>query len=89
MVSKRVSWKDTVESSTGEAIEQVLVNFLVYAYTQMFIEKDMKLKWDDIKDIFVEDFKEDLEDSHVYINIHWSCLHKVACMYPTFLDIIH
>ncbi len=72
-------------------VEQVLVSLLVYADTHLFIEKGMKLTWQEIEDIFAGDFKEDLEDRQVYVNIHRLGLHKVACMYPTFpcADIIH
>lgn len=45
MASKRSASKDTVESSTGKAVEEVLVNFPIYANTQLFIEKGMKLTW--------------------------------------------
>lgn len=88
---KRAASKDTIESSTGEADEQVSVNFPVYADSQLFIDKDMKLTWQGIKDIFAGEFKEDLEDQHIYISVHESDLHKVACRYPTLpcADIIH
>jgi len=45
MASKRIASKETVESGTGEAVEQVSVKFLVYADTELFIEKGMKLTW--------------------------------------------
>lgn len=91
MASKRATSKDTVESSIGEAIEQVSLNFLVNADTHLFIEKGFELTWQEIKDIFAGDFNEDLEDQNVYVNIHWPSLHKVACRYPTFpcVEIIH
>jgi len=67
------------------------MNFPVYADTQLFIEKDMNITWQEIKDIFAGSFKEDLEDQQVYVNIHKSSLYKAACSYPTFpcVDIIH
>ncbi len=45
MASKRVASKETIESSIGEAIEQTSVNLPIYADTQLFIEKGMKLTW--------------------------------------------
>ena len=67
------------------------MNLPVYAGTQLFIEKDIKITWQEIKDIFVGSFKEYLEDRQVYVNIHKSGLYRVACKYPAFryVDIIH
>lgn len=91
MASKRVAKKDTVKSSTREPVEKVSVNLPFYADTQLFIKKGMKLTWQEIKDIFARDFKEDKEDWPVYIIIHRLGLHKVACRYLTFpsTNIIH
>lgn len=62
----------------------------IYADKQLFIEKDMKFTWKEIKDIFVGSFKEDLEDQQVYVNIHKLGLYRVRCRYPAFpcMDII-
>lgn len=67
------------------------MNVLVYIDTQLFIEKGMNLTWQEIKDIFVGDLKEDLEDRQVYISVHWSSLHKIVCRYLSFpcADIMH
>lgn len=91
MVSKRVGSKENIERSTGDMVEQVPINFPIYADTQLFVEKDMKITWEEIKDIFAGTFNEDLEDRQVYINIHKSDLYRVACRYPAFpcVDIIH
>lgn len=62
MASKSVASKETAESSTGEAFEQISVDLLVYADTPLFIEKGTKLTWQQIKDTFAEDFKEDSDD---------------------------
>lgn len=37
MAPKRVASKGSTKSSTGEAVEQALVNLPVYVYTQLFI----------------------------------------------------
>ena len=70
MVSKRVISKDIVESSIGDVVEQVSMDLVFYANTQLFIEKDMKITWQEIKDIFARIFKEYLEDRQVYVKIH-------------------
>lgn len=84
MVSKRDTSKETTKRSTGEAVEQILVDLPVYVDTQLFIEKGTKLTWYQIKDTFGEDFMEDLEDWKVYINMQRLGLYKVACKYYTF-----
>ena len=91
MDCKRASSKDTIERSTGDVVEEVLMNFLTYANTKKSIEKDMKLTWQEIKDIFAWSFKEYLQDQQVYVKIHRSGLYKVAYKYSTFPceDIIH
>lgn len=91
MVSKRDGSKDTVESSTRDVVEHVSMNLPIYAKTQLFIEKDMKLTWKKIKDIFTGSFKEYMEDWQVCVNIHKLGLYKVACRYLVFpwADIIH
>lgn len=60
------------------------MNLPIYADTKLAIEKDMKITWQEIKNIFVGSFKEDLEDWQVYVNIHKPGLYKVACRYPSF-----
>jgi len=62
MASKRVASKDIIEIITGDVVEQVSMNLLVYADTQFFIEKDMKITWQEIKDIFTGSFKDVLEE---------------------------
>jgi len=51
----------------------------VYADTQLFIQQVITLTWKQIKDSFAKDFKEDLEDRHVYLSIQWSGLYQCAC----------
>lgn len=91
MASKRARSKDIVRSSTRDVVEQVSMSLLVYIETHMFIEKDIKITWQDINTIFTGNFEENLEDWQVYVNIHKSRLYKVACKYHTFLctDVIH
>ena len=91
MASKRAGSKDTIESSTGDVVQQVSMRFPVYIDTHFFIKNDLKIAWEEINTIFVGNFVENLEDRHVYVNIHKSGLYKVACRHPTFLciDMIH
>lgn len=51
----------------------------------------MKIAWKKINEIFEGTFKEDLEDRHVYVNIHKLGLYRVTCRYPTFpcVEMIH
>lgn len=62
MVCKRSRLKDNVKRTTRDVVEQVPMDSPIYVDTQCFIEKDMKITWQEIKDIFVASFKEDLED---------------------------
>lgn len=91
IISKCVGLKDTIERITGDVVEKVPMKPPIYADVQLFIEKDMKITWEEINDIFAGSFKEDLEDRQVYVNIHKSAMYRVACRYPAFpcTDIIH
>ena len=62
MESKRPTSKETIKSSIGEAVKQILVDLLVYVDIQLFTVKGTKLTWQQIKHTFVENFKEYLED---------------------------
>lgn len=64
------------------------MNLPVYEDMYLFIEKDMKITWKEIKDIFQSTFK---EDRQVYVNIYKSGLYRVACRNLAFscMDIIH
>ena len=53
------------------------MNLPIYADTQLFLEKHMKITLQEIKDIFAGSFKEDMEDWQVYVNIHKVGLYKV------------
>lgn len=44
MASKRYASKETTKGSIGEEVEKTLVDLLVYADTQLFIEKGKTLK---------------------------------------------
>lgn len=89
--SKRVGSKDTIESTTGDVIEQVSVSLPIYEYTKLFIYKEIKITWQGINDIFSGTFEENLEDRRLYVNIHKFGLYWVACRYLTFpcADLIH
>lgn len=62
MESKRDASKETTECNAREVVENISVSLLFSVDIQMFIEKGTTLTWQKIKDTFVEDFKEDLED---------------------------
>lgn len=58
MASKRASSKETIQSSTRESVEQISFDLPFYLDTQVFIKKGSTLTWQQIKDTFVENFKE-------------------------------
>lgn len=47
MDSKRGGSKDPIESETGDAVKQVSMGFPIYEDTNLFIEKEIKMKWKD------------------------------------------
>lgn len=49
MASKRDVSKDTIEMSTGDVVEHVSMNLLVYIEIELFIENDMKITWQESK----------------------------------------
>ena len=63
----------------------------IYEDTKLFLDKDIKLKWQEVNEAFAGTFREDLEDFQVYVNIHKSGLYQIACRYPVFpcTDMIH
>jgi len=70
MAPKISTSKDTTKSSTSEAVESMLMNLLVYSYTQLFIEKESDITWKKVNEEFsVRSLKENLEDEHVYISV--------------------
>lgn len=84
MASKRAGSKDTVESTTRDAVEQLSMSLPIYEDIKLFIGKDIKMKWQDIIDTFSCTFEENLEDRKVYVNIHQTGLYQIACRYLTF-----
>lgn len=91
MASKRVGSKGTIESTSWDVVKQVYMNLPIYEDTKLFIDKEIKIKWQDINDIISDTFEENLENRRVYVNIHKSGLYRVACRCPTFpfVDMIH
>lgn len=91
MASKRAGSKDTIKSTIGDVVEQVSMSLPIYEDIKLFIEKEIKIKWQDINDIFLGTFEENMEDCRVYVNIHKSGLYRVACRYLAFpfADMIH
>lgn len=63
----------------------------IYEDTKLFLDKDIKLKWQEVNEAFAGTFREDLEDRQAYVNIHKSGLYWIACRYPAFpcVDMIH
>jgi len=63
----------------------------IYKDTKLYLDKDIKMKWQEVNETFASTFGEGLEDSQVYVNIHKSDLYWIACRYPAFpcTDMIH
>jgi len=61
----------------------MLVTMPFLSNTQIFIEKYSYITWHIVKYVFTTtNYKADLEDRHVYINVLKSGFHKVWCMFP-------
>jgi len=52
--------------------------------TKLYLDKNIKLKRQEVNETFVGSFGEDLEDCQVNVNIHKSNLYQIACRYPAF-----
>ena len=63
----------------------------IYEDTKLYLDKDIKLKWQEVNETFAGTFGEDLEDRQVYMNIHKYGLYQIAWRYPAFpcMDMIH
>lgn len=58
MASKRARSKVTIESATGPyVVGQVFMSLPIYVDTKFFIYKEIKIKWQDINDIFSGTFE--------------------------------
>lgn len=62
MAPKKVFSKLTTERSTREEVEHILVNLPICVDTLLFIENGTTLTWQQIRETFARNFKEDLED---------------------------
>ena len=82
MASRRDGSKDTVERSTGDVVEQLSMSLPIYTNTHQFIDKYINITWKYINNTFTSSFEENMEDQHVYVNIHKSGFYKVAWRYP-------
>jgi len=63
----------------------------IYENKKLYVDKDIKLKREEINATFASTFGEHLEDRQVYVNIHKFGLYWIACRYPAFpcADMIH
>ena len=66
-------------------------SLLIYEDTKLYLDKDIKLKWQEVNESFARIFEEDLKDPQVYVNIHKFGLYHITCRYPAFpcADMIH
>lgn len=61
MASKRTGLKDTIDSTTGDVVDQVSMSFPIYKDTKLFIDNEIKITWQNINNIFSGTFKNNLE----------------------------
>lgn len=66
-------------------------SLLIYKDTKCFLDKDIKLKWQEVNEAFIGTFEEDIKYFQVYVNIHKSSVYPIAYKYPAFpcVDMIH
>ena len=91
MASKREGSQDTDGVAAGTTVEHVSSRMPIYEDAKLYLDKDIKLKWQEVNETFAGTFGEHLEDRQVYVNIHKSGLYWIACRYPVFpcADMIH
>lgn len=63
MASKRAGSKDTKGSAPGVTIERMFTSLLNYEDAKLIVDKDIKLKWQEVNYAFAVTFWEDLEDA--------------------------
>jgi len=84
-MASMISWsQDTDENATGAAVEWVSSSLRVYEDTKFFLDKGIKLKWQEVNESFPGTFEEGLKDCQLYVNIHKSDLYRIACRYPAY-----
>ena len=84
MASKREGSQDTDGVAIGTTVEQVSSSMPICEDTKLYLDKDAKLKWQEINEAFTSTFGEGLEDHQVYMNIHKFNLYWIACRYLAF-----
>ena len=62
MVSKRTRSQDTDGVMVGTTVEQVSSSIPIYEDTKLYLDKDIKLKWQEVNEAFIGTFWEDLKD---------------------------
>jgi len=62
MASKRAGSKVTIKSVTRDVVKQVSMRLLIYEDMKMFIDKEIKMKWQEINEIFSCTFDDNMED---------------------------
>lgn len=91
MASKIAQSKETVEIATRDVVEKLSMSLTIYEDTNLVKDREIKMKWQDINDMFSSTFEENPEDYRLYVNVHKSSLYRISYMYPTFpyVDVIH
>ena len=89
--SKRTTSQDIDGIAVGVGVEQVSSSLSIYEDTKFYLDKDIKLKWQEVNETFAGTFGEDLKGHQVHVNIHKSALYPIACRHHVFpcVDMIH
>ena len=70
MASKRIRSQDTDGMATVAVSEQVSSGVSIYEDTKLSLDKDIKLKWQEVNQTFTGTFGEYFEYPQVYVKIH-------------------
>ena len=70
MASKRTGSQDADGNAAGATVEKVSSILPIYEDTKLYLDRDIKMKWQEVNETFADTFGEHLEDHQVYMNIH-------------------
>lgn len=58
MASKRTTSQDTNGNAAEATIEEVSPSLSIYEYSKLYLDKDIKLKWQEVNETFAITFGE-------------------------------
>lgn len=83
--------QDTDGNAPRVTVERASSSLLIYEDTMLYIDKEIKLKWQEVNETFFGTFEEGLEQYEVYMNIDKYDMYQIAWKYPAIpcTDMIH